>query len=129
MSDSATATPKAPAKPAGKTASKPAAKPKPSAKDKPGKPLPPHHVVLLNDEDHTFEYVIEVLMTVFGKNPADAFRLTEHVHLKGRAAVWTGSKEVAELKRDQVRGYGPDFFASITVRYPLGVKIEPAPGG
>ncbi|MEM7682580.1 MAG: ATP-dependent Clp protease adaptor ClpS [Planctomycetota bacterium] len=125
MSDSATAAPEAPAKPQ--------AKPKRSAKPKAASPkpkrLPPYHVVLLNDDDHTFHYVIEVLMTVFGQNVADALKHTMEVHQKGRAAVWTGSKEVAELKRNQVRGFGPDVYASIEVRYPLGVKIEPAPGG
>ncbi len=28
--------------------------------------IPPYHVVVLNDEDHTFEYVIEMLIKLFG---------------------------------------------------------------
>ena len=27
--------------------------------------LPPYHVILLNDEEHTFEYVIELLAKLF----------------------------------------------------------------
>lgn len=42
--------------------------------------------------------------------------------------VWSGSKEVAELKRDQVRSAGPDFYAAKKVEFPLGVTIEPLPG-
>jgi hypothetical protein len=35
---------------------------------------------------------------------------------------------VAELKRDQIRGAGTDFYAIKPVRFPLGVLIEPMPG-
>ena len=45
----------------------------------------------------------------------------------GRAIVWSGTKEVAELKRDQIREYGPDVYASVKVTFPLGVVIEPLP--
>ncbi|MEM6552462.1 MAG: ATP-dependent Clp protease adaptor ClpS [Planctomycetota bacterium] len=91
------------------------------------KRLPPYQVVLLNDNDHTYEYVIEMLLRVFRLPVHKAVELTARVDTAGRAPVWSGSKEVAELKRDQVRGYGPDFYASATVRYPLGCVIEPMP--
>lgn len=93
------------------------------------KKQPPYAVVVHNDEDHTWQYVIEVLQRVCGHNEERAFLLTSKVHFEGRAAVWSGPKEVAELKRDQIRGFGPDFFAPQAVRYPLGVTIEPMPGG
>jgi hypothetical protein len=35
---------------------------------------------------------------------------------------------VAELKRDQIRSTGPDFYAAKKVEFPLGVLIEPLPG-
>jgi ATP-dependent Clp protease adaptor protein ClpS len=89
------------------------------------KPQPPYAVVLLNDDDHTFEYVIEVLQRVFGYELEKAFVLTKQVHEEGQAVVWSGSLEVAELKREQVQGFGPDFYASKAVRYALGVRIVP----
>lgn len=89
------------------------------------KPQPPYAVVLLNDDDHTFEYVIEVLQRVFGYEIEKAFTLTKQVHEEGQAVVWSGSLEVAELKREQVIGFGPDFYASKAVRYALGVRIMP----
>lgn len=92
------------------------------------KKQPPYAVVVLNDEDHTWQYVIEVLQRVCGYSEEKAYLLTSKVHFEGRAVVWTGPKEVAELKRDQIRGFGPDFYAAKTVRYPLGVIIEPLPG-
>ncbi|OYV91915.1 MAG: hypothetical protein B7Z73_05250 [Planctomycetia bacterium 21-64-5] len=98
-----------------------------TAKRKPKK-LPPYAVVVLNDEDHTFPYVIETFMKVFGYDQTKSFQLAQEIHQSGRGIVWTGPKEVAELKRDQIRSAGPDLFASKKVTYPLGVVLEPLPG-
>ena len=57
-----------------------------------------------------------------------AYQLAGQVHRTGKAAVWTGTLELAELKRDQLRSMGPDFYAPKPVNYPLGVKLEPMPG-
>ena len=88
---------------------------------------PLYHVILLNDEDHTFAYVIEGLIKFCNHKFERAYQLATQVHRTGRAAVWTGMLELAELKRDQLRGMGPDFYASQPVNYPLGVKLEPMP--
>lgn len=88
---------------------------------------PPYAVVFHNDDEHTFQYVIEVLMKLFAYPLEKAFKLTEQVHTQGKSIVWSGALEVAELKRDQVRGFGPDFYAIKKVEYPLGVTIEPLP--
>ncbi len=122
-SDTGVAEAEAPAAPPAKSAP---AKPKASPEDRPKVDrLPPYHVVLLNDDDHTVEYVIDMLRKVFGLPLPQAIKLTWAVDRQGKAVVWTGSKEVAELKREQVRSFGPDFFASATVRYPLGCVIQP----
>jgi ATP-dependent Clp protease adaptor protein ClpS len=92
------------------------------------KTQPPYAVILLNDDDHTFAYVIEVLGRVCGHGRWKAFKLAWTVHTAGRAVVWTGALEVAELKRDQIRGFGADPYARKTVEYPLGCVIEPLPG-
>jgi ATP-dependent Clp protease adaptor protein ClpS len=96
-------------------------------KNKP-KPQPPYAVIVHNDEEHTFPYVIELLKKVCGHPTAKAVQLTFQVHNQGKAIVWSGALEVAELKRDQIRGYGPDFYATKPVRFPLGVTIEQLPG-
>lgn len=88
---------------------------------------PPYAVIVHNDEEHTFLYVIDILMKVCGHPKEKAFVLTNQVHHAGKAVVWSGALEVAELKRDQIRGFGPDFYAEKTVRFPLGVTIEPMP--
>jgi ATP-dependent Clp protease adaptor protein ClpS len=84
---------------------------------------PPYHVILLNDEEHTFEYVIELLVKIFGHAKPTAEGLTLRIHLAGRAVVLTTHRELAELKREQVLAYGPDPRMSVS-KGPLGCYIE-----
>jgi ATP-dependent Clp protease adaptor protein ClpS len=102
----------------------------PAEKQSPPKPklLPPYAVVVLNDDDHTFEYVVETFQKVFGYSRERAFLLAEEIHNNDRGIVWSGPKEVAELKRDLILSAGPDHYASKKVEGPLGVLIEPLPG-
>jgi ATP-dependent Clp protease adaptor protein ClpS len=92
------------------------------------KKQPPYAVIVENDDDHTFDYVIEVLQKVFGYDLQKALLLTSQVHDAGQALVWSGALELAELKRDQIRGFGPDIYAMKPVTFPLGVRVEPLPG-
>ena len=46
---------------------------------------PPYNVVILNDEEHTFEYVIELLTKLFRHSLATAQELTWRIHNTGRA--------------------------------------------
>ena len=103
-----------------------AARPKPDQRPR-TKFLPQYAVIVENDDDHTYEYVILGLCKVCGHSAERAFQLASEIDKNGRAAVWTGSLEVAELKRDQIVGLGPDFFARKPVTYPLGVRLEPLP--
>src|SRR4051812_30802061 len=80
------------------------AKAKPSKKADPRNQtdrLPPYNVVLLDDDHHTYEYVIEMLSKIFGFDKLKAFKLAEEVDTKGRVILLTTHKERAELKRDQ----------------------------
>src|SRR5262245_32863737 len=89
--------------------------------------MPPYNVILENDDHHSFEFVVETLQKTFGYPLEKAFMLTHEAHTQGRAVVWTGPKEVAELKLEQlqsvheIRADGKKFG-------PLGCTIEPAPG-
>ena len=95
------------------------------APDQKTKRQPRYAVVVLNDDLHTFEYVILALAKVFGYSAEKGFQLASQVHHTGRAIVWTGALEHAELKRDQLKGIGPDVFAAKPVTFPLGVELEP----
>jgi ATP-dependent Clp protease adaptor protein ClpS len=106
-----------------------ATKPKRQEKTKRPSPkhLPPYNVVLLNDDDHTFDYVIEMLAVVFGHPVETGTLLAKEVNEAGRAIVLTTHKELAELKREQIIAYGVDPRIA-TCRGPMGAVIEPAQG-
>ncbi len=90
--------------------------------------IPPYNVVILNDEEHTFPYVIELLTKVFRHSLPKAEELTQRIDSTGRAIVYTTHKELAELKRDQVIAYGPDPRVP-ACKGPLRCYVEPAPTG
>ena len=89
--------------------------------------VPPYNVILENDDYHSFEFVIEVLQKALGYNQQKALLLTQQAHDTGRAVVWTGTKEVAELKVEQIRSFH-EARADGRKFGPLGCTIEPAPG-
>ena len=80
----------------------------------------------MNDEDHTFEYVIELLAKLFGHSRTHGEQLAHTIHNQGRAVVYTTHKEKAELKREQIIAYGPDPRLPHS-KTSLGCYIEPAP--
>ena len=69
----------------------------------------PWHVVLLDDDHHTYEYVIEMLGVLFGYTIDKAYQMACEVDEKKRVIVWTGHLEIAELKQEQIHDYGPDW--------------------
>jgi len=104
--------------------STPKAKTRPATKPKTNQ-LPPFHVVLLDDNDHTYEYVEEMLQSLFGHGEEQSFLLAQQVDKTGRAIVCTTHKERAELKRDQILGYGCDVRISNS-KNSMRALIEPA---
>ena len=70
--------------------------------------LPPFNVILLNDDDHTFDYVIEMLGSLFGFNPVKGRSMADQLNHHGRVIVLTTTKEHAEFKRDQIHAFGRD---------------------
>ena len=87
---------------------------------------PPYAVILHNDDVNTMEFVVAVLRKVFGYEVEKCVELMLEAHEKGRAAVWVGPLEVAELKADQIRSCGPDPEQKPKGAQPLGVSVEPA---
>ena len=72
------------------------------------KTLPPWNVVLLDDDDHTYEYVIGMLTDLFGHPVATCFQMAQEVDSMGRVIVFSTHRERAELERDRIHGYGAD---------------------
>ena len=70
---------------------------------------PLYNVVLLDDDDHTFEYVMEMLQRLFLCSKVEAFQHAEEVGRRGRTVVITCELAEAEFGRDQIHAYGPDW--------------------
>jgi ATP-dependent Clp protease adaptor protein ClpS len=87
---------------------------------------PPYNVVLLNDDDHTFEYVITMLQQLFGYPREKGFQMAVEVHTTGRVILLTTTKEHAELKQDQIHAFGPDPLSSKDCKGSMTAIIEPA---
>lgn len=84
-----------------------------------------YHVIILNDEDHTFDYVIEMLQAVFSITAQTAIAHTLEADQTGSSIVHTSNLKEAELKRDHVHAYGPDWRLPHS-RGPVSALVEPA---
>jgi ATP-dependent Clp protease adaptor protein ClpS len=68
---------------------------------------PPWHVVVLNDDHNTFEGVAFALSSVIpGVSYDRGRRIADRIHSSGRAVVWSGHKEAAELYWERLDGMG-----------------------
>src|SRR5262245_8816487 len=84
-----------------------------------------YHVIILNDDEHSFDYVIEMLQHVFGFSYATAMAHTVEADSTGSSIVKTCPLSEAELKRDQIHAYGPDWRMPNS-RGPVTALVEPA---
>ena len=66
------------------------------------------HVVLLDDDEHTYDYVIEMLQKLFLLPNDVAFNHAVEVDTTGRTIVITCERPEAEFARDQIHAYGAD---------------------
>jgi len=65
------------------------------------------NVVVLNDNHNTFEGVAFTLSSVLPSVSYDAgMQLANRVHFSGRAIVWSGHQELAELYWSQLETFG-----------------------
>ncbi len=90
------------------TESRQATKLLPEQKTRPKK-QPHYNVILLDDDDHTYVYVIDMLRKLFGHTPEYAYELACEVDETGRVVLDTTTMERAELKRDQIHAFGRDW--------------------
>ena len=87
--------------------------------------VPLYRVVLLDDDDHTYDYVIEMLEKIFGFSEAKAFSHAVEVDTKGTTIVLTCDLEQAERKRDLIHSYGPDWRLPRSLGS-MAAVVEPA---
>jgi ATP-dependent Clp protease adaptor protein ClpS len=90
---------------------------------------PLYRVVLLDDDDHTYDYVIEMLQKIFIFSLEQAFRHAEEVDSSGRTALITCELPQAEFSRDQIHAYGPDWRLERSKGSMSAVIEQAGPGG
>ncbi len=90
--------------------------------------LPPYNVILNNDDYHSVDFVIQVLQKALGYNQEKSYQLTMEAHNSGRSVIWTGQKEVAEFKVEQIQTYHEIREPGNVKLGPVDCFIEPAPG-
>ena len=91
------------------------------------KPLPPWNVVLLDDDDHSYQYVIFMLQRLFGHSLESAYMMAKEVDSTGRVIVFSTHKERAELERDRIHSFGADPLID-RCKGSMSAIIEPACG-
>jgi ATP-dependent Clp protease adaptor protein ClpS len=83
------------------------------------------NVVLLDDQEHTYEYVIRMMQSLFAHPTERALKIAKSVDAEGRAVCITTHREHAELKRDQILGFGRDPLMTVC-KGSMTAIIEPA---
>lgn len=87
--------------------------------------VPLYRVVLLDDNDHTYDYVIEMLQKIFIFTLDQAYRHAEEVDRAGRTVLIVCELGEAEFARDQIHSYGPDWRLPRS-QGSMSALIEPA---
>ena len=95
-------------------------------KDTKRKRQPRYNVVLLDDNDHTYNYVIRMLGRIFAFNEEKAFLLASEVDRAGRAVLMTTTRELAELKQEQIHSFGTDPLID-HCKGSMSAILEPVP--
>ena len=85
---------------------------------------PHYHVILWDDNDHTYDYVIRMMVALFRVSKERAFEIARSVDTNGRAVCTTTTKEHAEFKRDQIHAFGPDAMIA-ECKGAMSASIEP----
>jgi ATP-dependent Clp protease adaptor protein ClpS len=86
---------------------------------------PLYNVVLLDDDEHTYDYVVEMLMKLFLCSHQRAYQHALEVDSAGRTVVMTCEQEQAMFARDQIHGYGADWRMEHS-KGSMSAIIEPA---
>ncbi|MBB75429.1 MAG: Clp protease ClpS [Planctomycetaceae bacterium] len=87
---------------------------------------PRYHVILWNDDHHTYQYVIQMMRNLFGHSVEQGFQIASAVDTRGRAICLTTTREHAELKRDQIHAFGRDPLMK-DCQGSMSATIEPEP--
>ncbi len=86
---------------------------------------PRYHLILLDDDDHSYEYVVELLGHVFGYGREKGFAIACVVDSEGRAIVETAAETTVRHHQEQIHAFGADPRIP-RCRGSMSAVIEPA---
>jgi|TARA_R110002167_G_scaffold117222_3_gene293016 ATP-dependent Clp protease adaptor protein ClpS len=78
-----------------------------------------YYVVMHNDDSTPFDFVIDILMALFGHDKDTSADLAHKIHQDEKAIVGMYNLEIAEQKVEET------VKASRVANYPLSVSLEP----
>ncbi len=93
-------------------------------REKKPKKQPRYHVILWDDTDHSYDYVVLMMKQLFRHPIETGFQIAKEVDSAGRAICLTTTMEHAELKRDQIHAYGKDELIA-RCKGSMSATIEP----
>jgi ATP-dependent Clp protease adaptor protein ClpS len=85
---------------------------------------PLFHLILLDDDHHTYQYVIAMLGDIFGYGPEKAFAMACVLDGTGQAIVMTGPHDEVRSRQEKIHGYGADPHLP-TSQGSMSAVIEP----
>jgi ATP-dependent Clp protease adaptor protein ClpS len=85
-----------------------------------------YQLILLDDDDHSYAYVIEMLGRIFGYGKEKAFAIASIVDSQGRAVLETAAFEQVRRHQGQVHAFGPDARME-RCRWSMSALIDEAP--
>ena len=88
------------------------------------KKQPRYNVILWDDADHSYDYVVLMMKQIFRHPIETGFQIAKEVDTRGRAICLTTTFEHAELKRDQIHSFGKDELIA-RCKGSMSATIEP----
>lgn len=86
---------------------------------------PRYNVVLFDDDEHSYAYVVEMIMNLFGMTAEEGFNIAYDVDHIGQAVVLTADFEKAVESQKKIISYGPDPRLPAS-KGSMGATVEPA---
>ncbi len=78
-----------------------------------------YKVILLNDNYTPMDFVIQILLEIFGKSAEEAEALTMTIHKEEKGVIGTYTREIAEQKLAETHNAASHYG------HPLKGKVEP----
>ena len=84
-------------------------------------------VIIFDDDSHSYAYVVEMMMALFGMTATEGYDIAYTVDHIGQATVKICSQEEALKAKQSISAYGPDPRMESSTG-PMGCCIEPVTG-